>query len=49
MKSKQIVLASRPHGLPSSENSRFEERETNNKRRILINNTLCTIRKKVSQ
>ncbi|MFZ2338227.1 MAG: NADP-dependent oxidoreductase [Bacteroidales bacterium] len=28
MKSKQIVLASRPHGLPSSENFRFEERET---------------------
>jgi len=28
MKSKQIVLASRPHGLPSSENFRFEDRET---------------------
>ena len=28
MKSKQIVLASRPHGLPSSENFRFEERDT---------------------
>ena len=28
MKSRQIVLASRPHGLPSSENFRFEDRET---------------------
>ena len=28
MKSKQIVLASRLHGLPSSENFRFEESET---------------------
>jgi len=28
MKSKQIVLASRPHGLPSSENFRFEDWET---------------------
>ena len=30
MKCKQIVLASRPHGLPSSENFRFEDRETVN-------------------
>jgi hypothetical protein len=28
IKSKQIVLASGPYGLPSSENFRFEERET---------------------
>jgi NADPH-dependent curcumin reductase CurA len=28
MKSKQIVLASRPNGLPSSENFRFEKKET---------------------
>jgi NADPH-dependent curcumin reductase CurA len=30
VKSTQIVLASRPHGLPSSENFRFEEYETGN-------------------
>jgi NADPH-dependent curcumin reductase CurA len=29
MKSRQIVLASRPHGLPSSENFRFEEKDLN--------------------
>ena len=28
MKSKQIVLASRPHGFPLAENFRFEDRET---------------------
>ncbi len=28
MRSKQIVLATRPYGLPSSENFRFEEKET---------------------